>query len=84
MEFERQMIHYALEPRASSSVLIDLMVNYFCSGLCMETHRPLKEGQKIVIHSALFADLMPAVVRWSKTDDDTFRVGLEFAVPSRG
>lgn len=49
----------------------------------METHRPLKEGQEIVIHSALFADMMPAVVRWSKTDDDTFRVGLEFAIQYR-
>ncbi len=75
-----QMIYYALQPSISDSVLIGLMVNYSCSGLCMETHRPLKEGQEIVIHSALFADMMPAVVRWSKSDaDTTFKVGLEFS-----
>ncbi len=79
-----QTIYYALEPRLPGSVLIGLMVNYSCSGLCVETHRPLKKGQEIVIHSALFADLMPAVVRWSKAGGGAaFRVGLEFSIPYR-
>lgn len=74
-----QMIYYALQPRISGSVLRGLMVNYSCSGLCMETHHPLREGQEIAIHSALFTDTIPAVVRWFKSNgDDTFRIGLEF------
>jgi hypothetical protein len=74
-----QTIYYALEPRISGSVFSGLMVNYSFSGMCMETHYPLRDGQEIAIHSVLFAGVMPAVVRWTKRDAGAaFRVGLEF------
>jgi len=74
-----QTIYYVLQPNTSDSILIGLTVNYGLNGLCMETQRELEEGQKIVIHSALFADMMPAVVRWCKAGGDaSFMVGLEF------
>lgn len=78
-------IEYVLEPRAAGEVLKGVTINISHGGLSIYAFRPLAEGQRIVITSALPVDHRTATIQWVKQEDDQlYRLGLKFNDSPRG
>ena len=72
-------VEYVLDPFNADEIFEGTIENISESGMCLLTSHALTEGQEITIKSLLFLPSQTAVVCWTETQDDGYRVGLKFA-----
>lgn len=76
-----QIILYYLLPHTDDEVTTGLLQDFSYTGLCIRTHRPLQEGQEILVNSTLMSNSITAAVRWCRdTGNSIYNVGLEFKI----
>ncbi len=74
-----RIVHYCLNPHSDGRVLIGSGIDISESGMSMYSSHPLKEGQDVIIKSALPVPHRKAIVRWIKElNKNWYQVGLEF------
>lgn len=72
-------ITYSLPTQIDDKVSRGLLHDFSYSGMCIIIHRPLQEGQKIIVKSDLMSSSITGVVlRCQDIGNSTYKVGLEF------
>lgn len=73
------MIEYVLEAQINIEVFKGVTINISNNGLSIYAFKPLSEGQRIIIRSALPVHHRVATIRWiMKEDESLYKLGLQF------
>jgi hypothetical protein len=74
------MIEYVLGAPINTEVFKGVTINISNNGLSIYAFRPLSEGQRITIRSALPVHHRIATIRWIKKEDESmYKLGLKFS-----